>query len=140
MNIELRQNIPYCKNFYWYEFLTLPRWDIAAVPKSEEVYFNLIKTATLLQRIRDLIGEPITVTSGYRPWKYNELIGGARRSRHIFGRAVDFRVKDMDCDDLRKLLEPYVIGWRFRMEDKPGSDWVHIDLDYRPGGNNFFKP
>jgi 3D (Asp-Asp-Asp) domain-containing protein len=42
-----------------------------------------------LQALRDMLG-PITVNSGYRPPSYNEMVGGAQYSRHMYGDAFDF--------------------------------------------------
>jgi 3D (Asp-Asp-Asp) domain-containing protein len=41
-----------------------------------------------LQLLRDMLG-PITVNSGYRPPSYNEMVGGAEYSRHMYGDAFD---------------------------------------------------
>jgi len=43
----------------------------------------------VLERIRTLIGRPLPVLSGYRSKASNRLVGGARRSQHLVGRAAD---------------------------------------------------
>lgn len=45
----------------------------------------------VLQPIRDALG-PVYITSGYRPKKLNNLIGGLQRSQHIIGAAADILV------------------------------------------------
>ena len=42
-----------------------------------------------LQRLRDYLGKPITITSGYRTDSYNKQCGGADNSYHLKGQAVD---------------------------------------------------
>lgn len=44
-----------------------------------------------LERLRDLRGAPIAITSGYRCEAHNREVGGATRSRHMRGRAADVR-------------------------------------------------
>jgi len=143
MNIDLNQNIPYCPNFRWREFLLLRKWDVYAVPETEEIYYNIIKVATVLQRIRDLVQVPVRVTSAYRPTIYNELIGGAPRSQHRIGAAVDFKISGFNgvsgCNRVREILRPYMDQWEFRIENIQGG-WVHIDLKYAKDGANFFNP
>ena len=47
---------------------------------------------TKLQALRDALGRPITVTSGYRCPVHNRNIGGAAQSRHMQGQAADLVV------------------------------------------------
>ena len=42
-----------------------------------------------LIRLREDYGKPMIVSSGYRDISYNTVIGGARNSAHIYGKAVD---------------------------------------------------
>lgn len=51
---------------------------------------NLTYTANQLDTIRALLGTPIIVSSGYRSPLVNRSVGGATRSQHTEGRAVDF--------------------------------------------------
>lgn len=42
-----------------------------------------------LERLRAIVGRPLTIVSGYRcPW-WNARVGGARASRHMQGDAAD---------------------------------------------------
>ena len=42
-----------------------------------------------LDELRHMVGEPLHITSSYRSPDYNESIGGAKKSMHLQGRAVD---------------------------------------------------
>lgn len=48
-----------------------------------------------LQQLRDRIGKPITITSGYRCPAHNKAVGGAANSQHLYGTAADIVVKGM---------------------------------------------
>lgn len=48
-----------------------------------------IPLAAAFERIRELCGFPIAVNSGYRTFDYNWKIGGAVKSQHVEGRALD---------------------------------------------------
>jgi uncharacterized protein YcbK (DUF882 family) len=56
------------------------------------------KLVQCLQRLRDNLGKPITITSGYRSFRYNSELYRKRykkeptRSQHISGRAVDIKI------------------------------------------------
>lgn len=51
---------------------------------------NLKQTAARMDEIREGLGKPIIVTSGYRSPEVNAAIGGSRTSAHCHGLAVDF--------------------------------------------------
>lgn len=126
------------------EALWLPQWKRMATvkdglgPTQQE---NLIKVFRIMDQIRGLFGKPVLVHVAFRPYSYNKLIGGAPKSSHVQGMAVDFHVDGVDCDVARAKLMPKLEEWGLRMENLPGSSWIHIDTrPVPPGGNRFFKP
>lgn len=46
-----------------------------------------------LQQLRDKIGQPIHITSGYRCVVENKKVGGHSKSPHILGKGVDIQVE-----------------------------------------------
>ena len=59
------------------------------------IYHNVVKVANQLQILRNYIGKPITINSGYRSEEYNADVGGVKSSQHVMGRAADIVVKGM---------------------------------------------
>lgn len=59
--------------------------------------------AEKLQIIRDKLGKPIKITSGYRCLKHNQAVNGGTNSRHRYGMAADWRMKD-------RSLNPVALG------------------------------
>lgn len=56
-----------------------------------EVVATLRDTASRMEAVRSLLGDRvISVSSGYRSPRLNRAVGGARRSAHLTGHAVDF--------------------------------------------------
>ena len=58
-----------------------------------------------LQKLRDEIGKPIIINSGYRTEEYNKKVGGAKKSYHMQGKAVDIRVNGMKPKEIAKVAE-----------------------------------
>ena len=56
---------------------------------------NLQKLANNLQVLRDHVGKPILINSGYRTAKYNKSVGGATDSQHKTASAGDIRIAGM---------------------------------------------
>tara|TARA_A100000164_G_C21777887_1_gene709520 strand:- start:422 stop:829 length:408 start_codon:yes stop_codon:yes gene_type:complete len=70
----------------------------------EELMDNVSLLCENLQVLRDEIGKPIRVISGYRSPKYNRRIGGARRSQHMTANAADIKVKGMTPAEVKAVI------------------------------------
>lgn len=57
---------------------------------SQGVIETLSDTAERMEAVRELLGHPIIVTSGYRSVEINRHVGGVPGSAHTTGHAVDF--------------------------------------------------
>jgi len=69
---------------------------------------NVYTLAQNLQVLRDVIGEPVRVISGYRSKKYNTRIGGARKSQHMVAKAADIRISSMKPAEVKALIESLI--------------------------------
>ncbi len=87
------------KNFYLKEFDCR---DGTSVP--EELMENVRILAKNLQVLRDFLGKPIRIISGYRSPQYNRKIGGARRSQHMQARAADIKVPGMEPKEIKRII------------------------------------
>lgn len=139
MHTFMEEKILGCENFSWKEALYLPRWNIYAMPADPQILENVSNFAQKLQRVRNFLGIPMTITSWYRPHEYNKLIGGAKYSWHKTGGAGDFRCPNISADELRLALKDELEEFGLRMENLPGSNWVHVD-DKEPVDERFFRP
>ena len=87
------------KNFKLSEFKCK---DNTEVP---EVYMeNVRELAKNLQVLREHLGIPIRVISGYRSPKYNRRIGGARRSQHMLAKAADIKIKGFTPVKVKQII------------------------------------
>ena len=55
-----------------------------------EIIDNLTFLANELEYVRDILGTPMLVSSGYRSYALNDHLGSKRTSSHCKGLAVDF--------------------------------------------------
>lgn len=78
------------RNFTLEEFLKLKSHP-DNVPGMQVVCNLTYGVATILQPVRDVIGCPIIINSGYRNPNYNESVGGVKNSQHLTGCAADIR-------------------------------------------------
>ena len=91
------------KNFKLSEFRCRDGTDVP-----EESMPNVQCLAENLQVLRDHLGKPIHVISGYRSPKYNRKIGGARRSQHMSARAGDIKIKGMTPKEIKEVIEELI--------------------------------
>ena len=56
-----------------------------------------------LEALRHEFNEPMIVSSGYRHESYNQVIGGAKNSPHLYGKAVDVVISGKSAYRLMKL-------------------------------------
>ena len=130
------------KNFSLEEMLrsdTAKRCGITNKPKAEEeteVVENLKALCVeVLQPLRDFLGKPVVVSSGYRCRELNEKVGGVSNSQHLTGEAADIRVKDRRelIEIMRFIMDDTVFDQLIREKSATG-EWVHVS--YKRNGNN----
>ena len=90
----------------------------------------------LLQPLRDRLGRPIIITSGYRCSQLNKAIGGVANSQHTKGQAADIKVNGMRPDDLINFIVKS--GLEYDQLIQEYDSWVHIS--FVKGKNRKQKP
>lgn len=98
-------------------------------PKFLDNMLNLI--VYCLQPLRNKVGKPIIITSGYRCQKVNKLVGGVSNSQHQTGQAVDFTIKGMTVAQAVEYIK--ISGIEFDQLINEYGAWVHIS--YNKGHN-----
>ena len=83
-----------------------------------------------LQYVRDKLGHPISISSGYRCPELNTRVGGASNSDHMSGLAADFICPGYGSP--KQVCEAIIrSGVGFDQLIHEGT-WVHISFDQRP--------
>ena len=70
-----------------------------------KVLHNVQKLANQLQTLRNVVGMPIKINSGYRCPDWNSKIGGASSSQHKLGKASDIVIEDMTPQETFELID-----------------------------------
>ena len=115
---------------------TARRCGIDNKPQTEEVVENLRALCLeVLQPLRDHLGKPVVVSSGYRCKDLNKKVGGVENSQHLKGEAADIKVRDREdlIDVMRYIMDETDFDQLIR--EKSGStEWVHVS--HKRNGNN----
>ena len=133
------------ENFTFEELIhsnTAERMGIENVPKDEKVVENLRSLCLeVLQPLRDYVGAPVHINSGYRCPELNMAVGGVKNSQHCRGEAADIRIVspkqgrewaawiEDNCRFDQMLLE----------RNKNGAVWLHVSCkrDASKNGQSF---
>lgn len=124
------------KYFSLAEFIhsaTAKRLNIDNTP-TFEIVDNLNRLADYLDNIREKLGKPILVSSGYRCPVLNKAVGGVANSQHQKGLAADLVCADMaklesvlrETGGFDQLIKEHRKGF-------PNSFWFHVSVCTRNG-------
>ena len=95
---------------------------------------NLQELAKTMQKIRDFLGEPVMISSGYRCLELNRRVGGAATSHHRFAAAADWICPAFGTPlDCARAVEPHLDHFRItqliaEFAEADGSGWVHTSI------------
>ena len=91
---------------------------------------NLQKLCVLvLQPLRDTLGAPVYINSGYRSKRLNARVGGVPNSRHLQGRAADIHCDNLDyAKVIFDILRQNSNVDKAIIEKKGRSVWIHVQM------------
>lgn len=95
---------------------------------------NLEALARALQRIRDFLGQPVVITSGYRGPEVNRNVGGSPNSHHLLAAAADWTAPGFGTPlECAKAIEAHCDLWGVQQliaeyATAAGGGWVHVGI------------
>ena len=90
----------------------------------------------VLQPLRDYLGKPVVISSGYRSEEVNRMVGGVKGSQHLKGEAADIHVENTEhlLKIMHFIMEETDFDQLIWEKNKAGTQWVHVS--YRRYGVN----
>ena len=132
------------KNFTYEELIhsnVAERKGLKNRPKTKEeerVVIENLKALCMevLQPLRDYLGKPVVISSGYRSEEVNTMVGGVKGSQHLKGEAADIHVEDTEhlLKIMHFIMEETDFDQLIWEKNKAGTQWVHVS--YRRNGVN----
>ena len=120
------------ENFNLKEFLKTNYVGIKNIPNEQQVSNLEFLVKEVLQPLRDYLGKPVEITSGFRSKELNFKVGGSATSQHSKGEAADIKVKglrpDYLADVIMKLGLPYdqMIIEKVHYTNGAYAEWLHV--------------
>lgn len=96
-----------------------------------DIIKNLRRTATMLEEIRQILGCPIIVSSGYRCQALNKAVKGSKNSAHMVGLAADFTAPGFGNPfQVAKKIAAWGVEYDQLIHEF--GTWVHVGLGDGP--------
>lgn len=139
------------KHFKYSEFLQSATADAANMknfPPSEQEAIRVFQhiealVDRVLDPLRDMLGVPLYITSGYRTIELNKKVCGSKTSQHLTGKAADISLGDYERNQL--LVYNLLLGMQLGMlvvdqvilerVDRNRLHWGWVHVSYNEGRN-----
>ena len=137
--VQLNNDAKISPNFKLGEFTRSKYPEVYNIP-SHEAIANLKRLCVWLEVLRDKVGHPIVINSGYRSPQLNRKVGGAPTSNHLTGCAVDIRTSGFEqAIEYTAILIAYATESNQEFDEllieknRYGAVWLHFAV--RPKEN-----
>jgi hypothetical protein len=124
-------NIQFTKNFSLHELLLTAnrQFDEEQYNPPAEIIENLrALCVNVLQPLRESLGTPVNLNSGYRCPSLNRAIKGAKNSQHMLGQAADIVDYTNGNEFLFRKIKELNLPFD-QLIDEFGFRWVHVSYD-----------
>lgn len=83
----------------------------------------------ILQPLRESVGVPVLVSSGYRGDRVNRAVGGVPTSQHRLGQAADISTREFDAPELAQRIVDLCLPFDQLIQEF--GRWVHVSYGPR---------
>ena len=91
---------------------------------------RMYQLAGFAERVREIVGYPLIVTSGYRCKELNIAVGGSLASQHLYGEAIDIVCKRLTVKGLFNRIKKSDLKYDQMIieTNKAGAEWLHLSI------------
>ena len=121
------------EHFSFEEFTNTDYKELKEKNKDKALEFRpkLQKLAEFAEQIRNILGVPMIITSGFRCEELNKKVGGSPTSQHIFAEAFDF-IPKMDCEKaFAKIILSNIEYGQLIFYTRGISRFLHISIGFK---------
>lgn len=99
------------------------------IEQAKKVMGRMYQLAGFAERVREIIGKPIIINSGFRCVKLNNAVGGSLTSQHLYAEAIDIRVNGKSCKEVFQMIAASDLKYDQLILEKAGNaQWVHVSI------------
>ena len=133
----ISEHISYKEGVY---SITATRLGIDNTPNDEQLNNMELVAKEVFEPLREWVGGPIKINSFFRGSELNRAIGGARRSQHMKGQAMDIDDNYGNATNaemyhwIKENLDFDQLIWEFGDDDNPS--WLHVSYVSKEDNRN----
>lgn len=102
------------------------RRGIPNVPGQDQIDALRRLCRDILEPLREALGKPIVISSGFRSQTINATVGGSKTSDHLYGRAADIIVPGYTPLAVAKKIVELQLPFKQVIEEF--GSWVHVSI------------
>lgn len=101
--------------------------------EAKERMGKMYMLAGFAERVREIVGYPLIVTSGFRCVSLNNYLGGALVSQHLLCEAIDIVCNKMTVKGMYEKIKKSDLKYDQMIieTNKAGAEWLHISIGSR---------
>ena len=101
--------------------------------KAQDQIGKMYMLAGFAERVREIVGYPLIITSGFRCKALNTYLGGALVSQHLLCEAIDIVCNKMTVKGMYNKIKASDLKYDQMIieTNKSGSEWLHISIGSR---------
>lgn len=90
---------------------------------------RMYQLAGFAERIREIVGRPVIINSGYRCVQLNNYLKGSLTSQHLLAEAIDIKVPGKTSSELFQIIAASDLKYDQLILEKVGNaQWVHVSI------------
>lgn len=90
---------------------------------------KMYQLAGFAERVREIVGKPLIINSGYRCVQLNNALKGSLTSQHLLAEAIDIKVKGKTANELFQMIVASDLKYDQLILEKVGqAQWVHVSI------------
>lgn len=97
--------------------------------EAQKILGKMYQLAGFAERVREIIGHPLIINSGYRCVALNNALKGSLTSQHLLAEAIDIRTNDKTPNEIFQILVASDLKYDQIILEKVGNaQWVHVSI------------
>ncbi len=108
---------------------TTTQYQAQNLAEARKILGRMYQLAGFAERVREIIGRPVVINSGFRCVKLNNYLKGALTSQHLYAEAIDIKVSGKTASEVFQILAASDLKYDQLILEKVGNaQWVHVSI------------
>lgn len=119
------------QNFTFFELAntSVSKFKEKNLTEAKKIMGRMYQLAGFAERVREIIGHPLIINSGYRCVALNNALKGSLTSQHLLAEAIDIRTNAKTPNEIFKILVASDLKYDQIILEKVGNaQWVHVSI------------